>query len=343
MRRKVSVTLLIVALLTDAVMASGCGAGAGLKSEAHPVELYLAPTVDASVIAESGKAMASFLEQRTGYKFEVQVPDTYSATIQGLGAAEGHGMAVLPAMGYVLAAERYGAQAALAAVRYGWGYFWSQYLVRCDKGLTSLADLEGKHWAYPDTSSASGYLVPASYFKKAGINPGDEVVAGGHPQAIVAVYEGQVDFATTFYSPPGEPGDWKIGDPPQPAGEPTVEHEGDAYKAYAGGLRLRDARTSLLARYPDVIDKVCILAISDPIPNEVVAFSKGFPAQAREKIVQALIDYAATEEGQKVLANDAFYDITGFVPVDDSSFGPVREMIHGLGLTEQDIVESSAW
>jgi len=103
-------------------------------------------------------------------------------------------------------------------------------------------------------------------------------------------------------------------------------------------MQIRDARSSVLGDYPDVMDKVCILAISDPIPNDTVSFSKDFPADAREKIVQALIDYAATEEGLEVLANDEFYDITGFARVDDSNFDPIRDMINGLGLKEEDIL-----
>ncbi len=331
--------LLALVLVATSVLAIGCKQEVEVGTEAHPVQLYFVPSVEVSVIVESGEAIADFLEAQTGYKFEVKVPTTYAAVVEEMGAAEGDAMAFIPAMGYVLASDAYGAEVALATVRYGWGFYWAQYVVGCDSGITSLEDLEGKSWAFPDTSSTSGYLVPASYFAKVGIEPGERVVAGGHPQAVTAVYEGQADFATTFFSPPGDEGDWDIGDPPQPAGAVEVREEDGSVRAYAGGLRLRDARTSILGTYQDVMDKVCILAISDPIPNDTVSFSKGFPADAREKIAQALIDYAATEEGQAVLANDEFYDITGFTRVEDSNFDPIRDMIEGLGLKEEDILE----
>jgi phosphonate transport system substrate-binding protein len=338
MVKKVWAIVLVLALLATSVMAGGCAKTAQVGTEARPIQLYFVPSVEVSVIVESGDAIAAFLEQQTGYKFEVKVPTTYSAVVEEMGAAEGDAMAFIPAMGYVLAADTYGAQVALATVRYGWGFYWAQYLVKCDSGITKLEDLNGKAWAYPDTSSTSGYLVPASYFAKVGITAGDQVAAGGHPQSVIAVYEGQADFATTFFSPPGNEGDWKIGDPPQPAGEITVEQDGDSWKGYAGGKRIRDARSSVLGDYPDVLEKVCILAISDPIPNDTVSFSKGFPSDARDKIAQALIDYAATDEGQTVLANDEFYDITGFSRVEDSAFDPIRDMIEGLGLKEEDIL-----
>ncbi|MHB1318038.1 MAG: phosphate/phosphite/phosphonate ABC transporter substrate-binding protein [Anaerolineae bacterium] len=338
MMKRVWAIVLVLALLATSVLAGGCASEAELGSAERPIQMYFVPSVEVSVIVESGDAITAFLEEQTGLQFEVKVPTTYSAVVEEMGAAEGDAMAFVPAMGYVLAADTYGAEVSLATVRYGWGFYWAQYLVKCDSGIASLEDLNGKSWAYPDTSSTSGYLVPASYFKKAGIVPGDEVAAGGHPQSVIAVYEGQVDFATTFFSPPGDEGDWKIGDPPQPAGEITVETEGDSVRGFAGGKRIRDARSSVLGDYPDVLEKVCILAISDPIPNDTVSFSKDFPAEAREKIVQALIDYAATDEGQAILANDEFYDITGFSRVEDTAFDPIRDMISGLGLKEEDIL-----
>jgi phosphonate transport system substrate-binding protein len=337
--RRVSIWVLVLVLVTISLLAAGCRQEAEVGSEARPIQLYFVPSVEVAVIIESGDAIADFLESQTGYKFEVKVPTTYAAVVEELGAAEGDAMAFIPAMGYVLASDAYGAEVALATVRYGWGFYWAQYVVACDSGITSVEQLAGKSWAFPDTSSTSGYLVPASYLLKQGIEPGERVVAGGHPQSVTAVYEGQADFGTTFFSPPGDEGDWKIGDPPQPAGPIEVVEEGGSVRAFVNGMRIRDARTGILSTYKDVLDKVCILAISDPIPNDTVSFSKDFPADAKEKIVQALIDYASTEEGLAVLANDEFYDITGFSRVADSNFDPIRDMIAGLGLKEEDILK----
>ena len=82
-----------------------------------------------------------------------------------------------------------------------------------------------------------------------------------------------------------------------------------------------------------------ILALSDPIPNDTVSFSAGFPEDVRQQIVDGLIAYAETEEGLAVLSNDEFYAITGFTPVDDAAFDPIRIMIQELGLTEEEILD----
>ena len=338
MFRRVSVVLLVIILLVASLSLSGCKIiKPKLGTAKNPIKMYFVPSVEVSVIIESGDAIAAFLKEQTGYEFEVSVPTTYAAVIEEMGAAEEDAMAFIPAMGYVLAHDKYGMEVALATVRYGWAFYWAQYVVARDSDIQSLEDLDGKIWAYPSTTSTSGYLVPASYFANHGIEPSKKVEAGGHPQAMIAVYEGDADFGTAYFSAPGD--NWQIGDPPEPEGEFTYEEAEGKIQAYKGGQRIRDARAAVLSTYPDVLEKVRILAITDPIPNDTVSFCKGFPSEVQDKIVQGLLDYVATEEGQEVLANDEFYDITDFAPVDDSTFDPIRDMIKGLGLVEDDILK----
>lgn len=338
MTKRIGVLLLAVMLLALPLLASGCAlVKPKLGSEKNPIKLYFVPSVEVSVIISSGDAMTAYLKEKTGYNFEVKVPTTYAAVIEEMGAAEKDAMAFIPAMGYVLAHDKYDMEVALATERYGWGFYWAEYIVRRDSGITSMQDLNGKSWAYPSTTSTSGYLVPASYFAVNGITPGEKIEAGGHPQTVTAVYEGDADFGTVFFSAPGD--NWKIGDAPEPGGEFTYVEKDGAIQAFQNGQRIRDARTGILSTYPDVLEKVAILAISDPIPNDTVSFCKDFPADVREAIVQGLIDYAGTEEGQAVLANDKFYDITGFTPVTDANFQPVRDMIEKMGIKEEDILK----
>ena len=338
MSKKVQGLLLALIIVVLPLVMGGCQiVKPKLGTERNPVKLYFVPSVEVSVIVESGEAITAFLEEQTGLKFEVTVPTTYAAVVEELGAAEGDAMAFIPAMGYVLAADKYETNVALATERYGWGYYWAQYVVARDSDIQTVADLDGKTWAYPSVTSTSGYLVPASYFAKNGIEPGEKIDVGGHPQAVTAVYEGQADFGTCYFSAPGD--SWQIGDAPEPDGEFTYEEVDGSIKAYKGGQRIRDARTAIINTYPDVLEKVRILDISDPIPNDTVSFCKDFPADVRDQIVQGLLDYAQTEEGQAVLANEQFYDITGFTPVDDSAFDPIRDMIKGLGMNEEDILQ----
>ncbi|HUV74107.1 MAG TPA: PhnD/SsuA/transferrin family substrate-binding protein, partial [Anaerolineae bacterium] len=140
---------------------------------------------------------------------------------------------------------------------------------------------------------------------------------------------------------PGDtPEDWAEGDPPEPGGDFTIEQKDDGtYNVWQGGLAVRDARVAAMAANPAAVEDVAIIGLSERIPNDTVSFVADFPAEMRDTIVQALIDYAATEEGYAVLANADFYDITGFGRVDDSYYDPVRNAINILGWTEEDILE----
>jgi phosphonate transport system substrate-binding protein len=213
--------------------------------------------------------------------------------------------------------------------------------VRRDSGITSLADLEGKKWAVPSVTSTSGYLWPSVLLSLNNITPGETVEAGGHPQSVLAVMDGTADFGTSYFSPPGDTvEDWSEGDPLEPGGEFTIEQQDDgSYKVWQGGFAVRDARVAAMATNPDVMDEIALLAISERIPNDTVSFVSDFPSDMRDTIIQALIDYAATDEGQEVLADEDFYDITGFGRVNDDYYNPVRNAINILGWTEEDILE----
>jgi phosphonate transport system substrate-binding protein len=81
---------------------------------------------------------------------------------------------------------------------------------RTDSGITSLADMKGRSLAWADPNSASGYLIPRSEFRAAGIDPepgkyfGRTGFAGGHEQAVVAVLGKQYDAGVTWTSGIGD-------------------------------------------------------------------------------------------------------------------------------------------
>ena len=189
---------------------------AEVGSAENPIKVLFVPSVEAEVIVTGGDIMKAALEEATGLNFEVTIPTSYAATIEEMCASPDNTMGFIPGLGYVLASNRCGVDVSFKAVRFGWSVYWAQILVPRDSDIETIADLEGKTWAYPDTGSTSGYMVPTLMFDEAGVTPGDEVESGGHPQAALAVYRGEADFATTFFSPPLTPNfDWAVGDDPE--------------------------------------------------------------------------------------------------------------------------------
>jgi basic membrane protein A len=302
----------------------------------HPIKVLFVPSVDAGVIVSGGQVMAKALEDATGLKFEVSVPTSYAATVEAMCASPTDTIGFIPALGYVIANQKCGVQVAGAAERFGWSVYWAQFLVPRDSDYQTLQDLAGKKWAIPDLGSTSGYLYPSVMFQEAGVEPGEIVEAGGHPQAALAVYNGEVDFATTYFSAPLTTPPWKPGDNPEPYDYTAVKLN-DQGQAFAGDVRVLDARTAVLDVAPDIFEKVRIMMLTDAIPNDTMSFSPEFPEALKSQIMDAMVAFAASDACKESICSDKFYNWTGIQPIQDSAYDVVRKLIKGLGYTEEDI------
>lgn len=86
----------------------------------------------------------------------------------------------------------------------------SVMVVRGDSGIVDVAGMKGRTLAWADPNSTSGYLIPRSELKKAGIDPepgryfSKTGFGGGHEQAVVAVLQKQYDGAVTWASGVGD-------------------------------------------------------------------------------------------------------------------------------------------
>lgn len=330
------VVLLLAILSVSAVTAQE----AELGTPENPIQVFFVPSVEAQTLIEGGEVLREALVEATGLSFEVGVPTSYAATVEAMCAAPGSSMGFLPAAGFVIGNERCGIEVGAAAVRFGWPVYWAQYLVRRDAPIYTFADLEGKSWAYPDGASTSGFIVPSVELQAAGITPGEEVEAGGHNQAVLALYNGEVDFATSFFSPPLTPGaPWNYGDLAEPwdltVDEPFVNDEG---RLFVGDIRVLDSRASVVDVAPDIIEQVRILRVSAPIPNDTMSFGPEFPEELRTQIYEALVAFSETDAWeQSALGNSDGYSWSTLVAIEDSVFDSVRLQFEVLGLTEEDV------
>ena len=271
------------------------------------IRMYFVPSTEVDKIIASGKKIADMLKKSTGYDFEVAVPTSYAAVIEALCAGKAD-VAWLATFAYVLASEKCGVEAKLATVRFGLSTYNAEFITLADKErqakglkpIKTLEDLNGAKFAFTDPVSASGYLFPKYMLEQAKVKLGQEIFAGGHPQVVLAVYKGEVDAGATFFSPLRPDG--TIG----------------------------DARRNVIETYPDVEQKVKILRLSDPIPNDTVSFRKDLPQDVKDKIVSALLAMAKTSEGVKVLGE--LYNITGLAPASDADYDIVRGMAKTLGI-----------
>ena len=297
---------LVVLLSASALLGfTGCQKDV-LGTQDNPVKMYFVPSAEVDQVVTSGSAIAEHLQETTGYVFKTAVPTHYAAVIEAMGTGEAD-IAWLATFSYLLAHEKYGVDVALKTVRFGDHQYRGQLIAHKDSGIKSIEDVAGKKIAYTDAGSTSGYIYPSALLAQMGIKTGDTFYAGGHPQAVLAVYEGTADVGCTYWSPPRDDG--SVG----------------------------DARRAVRETYPDVVEKVVIIGYTDWIPNDTVSFREGVPAEMRTKIVNALKEYVGTEEGQKVLGD--LYNITGLVDATDADYDVVRRSLEALGQPIEAFIE----
>ncbi len=293
---KVYKIALVVLLVV--VQLIGCSQNAPLGTKKNPIKMYFVPSMEAGKIVTSGKEIADYLQGETGYFFKVAVPTSYASVIEAIGTKETD-IAWLATFAYILANEKFGAEVELTTVRNGLENYKGQFVALAESGIEDINDIEGKIIAYTDAASTSGYIYPSALLSKKGIKPARSLFAGGHPQAILSVYQGTADVGCTFWSPPDENGD------------------------------IRDARRAVIDTYPDIVEKIVIIGYTEWIPNDTVTFRKGFPVDMKTKIVDTLVEFANTEEGHQILLD--LLDIDNFVRSNDSDYDVVRETLQSLG------------
>lgn len=226
--------------------------------------LGMVPSREAQEIVDSLDPLAELLGEKLGVTVEPFIATSYVGVVEALGTGR-IDIAMLGAAAMPQAIDRYGAEPIVASVRFGSSTYKSQFSVQCDSGIDSFEDLEGKSIAFVDPGSASGYQFPYVYLKKNyGIDASTDmnaIFAGSHDAAMLSVYQGDVDVATTF----------------------------------------NDARTTIEGDFPDVMEKVCVLGYTGDIPNDGVVVRGEFSDEFTKEIQQALIDIANSEEGKALL------------------------------------------
>lgn len=310
-------------------------------SPEHPIKVLFVPSVDAAEITAGGELLAAALNKATGLAFEVVVPTSYATVIEEVCASPTDTMAFIPPLGYVLGSELCGVQVGGKAVRFGLDWYAAMVVVARDSEYKTLADLNGKKWAYPDATSTSGYAYPLWLFKTEGVTPGETVEAGSHDGVIRAVYNGEVDFGTAFFSPANLDGktlgldgltNFEIPEDLLASCANTAEDK----TVMCGTFEPRDARRNLRKEVADVMQKVRVLAVTPAFANDTVSFGPEFDEALKEQIMQALFDFATNDPEGFATAMQP-YSWTGVLPVTDADYDNVRIAVIEAGISTDDL------
>lgn len=279
-----------------------------LGTYSNPIKIYFTPSVDAKRITTNAKELVDFLENETGYYFTTAVPASFVAVVEAFGSKRAD-IAGINTFSYLMANEKYGAEAKLRIVRDGnETSYKGQFITRIDSGIDDLQGINGRSMAYVDPSSTSGFILSKAQLDKMGVKPSETVFAMRHDNVVTMVYQKQVDAGATYYAPP----------------HPETGE-------------MLDARMRVLKQFPDVEEKVKIIGFTEEIPNDPWVFRKDMDEEMKEKIIDALIKFVNTKEGQEALYE--IYDIVGLIPTKDSDYDKLRQMLREQNIEFEKLIK----
>lgn len=273
----------------------------------NPIVVAFEPSGTSQEITAGGQELLDALSKETGLTFKGVVPTSYAALTEAMGSGNAQ-IGWMATFAYIIASQKGYAQAALITNRFGSDHYGAQFIAGKDAGFTPAADtpateaelttleqFKGKKACFADPQSASGYVIPLIFLKKAGLTDADvpnPVFTGGHTQTVQALYDGGIcDYGASFV----------------------------------------DARSSIAKDHADVNDKVVVIYQTQPIiPNDNMSYAPDMPQDLRDQITAAMLKIAGTDDGKKAL-ND-LYQIGGLVKVDDTAYDQFRSYLQASGI-----------
>jgi phosphonate transport system substrate-binding protein len=289
-----------------------------------PEELVIGfvPSREADALVETIQPVADYLSDALGIPVEGRVTTDYTGLVTAMESEQAHIGAFGP-FSLLQARDRAGAEIILQSERFGSATYHTQFMTNdpdkyCDDepvvideetgwrncngtadadegpvAVEKLAEIEeGTTVSFVEQASASGYIFPATIFIQQGIDPAT---------GIDPVFAGSHDASVIAVC------------------------EGDAEV----GVAFDDARGAAETEC-DIAENVVVFAYGPEIPNDGWAVLGSLPDDLKEDIKQALLDYAASDEGAQVL-ND-IYEIDNLVEADQESFSIVEDAARELGI-----------
>jgi phosphonate transport system substrate-binding protein len=315
---------------TMALIATVVAASVVVAQDPEQLEIGFVPSVEVEALSEDIQPLAEYLSGALGMPVRGTVASSYPALVTAMQIGQTH-IGALPPLGMVQAVDVAGAEIILQSVRFGSPTYHTQFFtnapdtycadepvvnerreagellpyLNCNGtdrafdevrigpiGLDALQKVErGTTVAFTRAGSSSGYIFPATVFANEGIDP-------------------RTDLQAIF----------------------TDEHDRSVIAVCEGeaevGVSYDDARPDTTTDC-DVSGSVVVFAYGPEIPNDGIAVSDDLSDGLRDRIKQALLDYAATKEGAAVL--DTIYNINAFTDPDIESLQIIRDAVEKLG------------
>lgn len=249
-------------------------------AQSSELRVGLIPSEDAQAMMRASQQVMEQLEQKTGLKVKPFVANDYNGVIEAMRSGK-IDVAYFGPFSYVLAAQMANAEAFAIPVskKSGQSSYQSIIISKKDNGPTSVAQLQGKTFAFVDPSSASGHLFPKAGLKGEGVDTDKYfsrvIFSGSHDASIMAVAHGKVDAAAVA----------------SPIFQTAVAK---------GHVKAEDFQ---------------VIWTSQAIPESPMAWRKGLDADTKQKVAAALAEIKGLPWGDRGVlngfasTNDAAYNV----------------------------------
>jgi len=272
---------LLIVLVLSVIAAGFFGCAKSKEPEVTKLRMALIPAAGVQEEIEHFAPVVDYVAEHVGVEIEVIPVMDYAAVIIALKTNDIQ-LAKLGPFSYVLATTQTDMIEPIAKgvqAKTGLASYYAIIIVRADSGLKTVQDLEGKTFAFTDTGSTSGYLIPSAMLRSLEIDPEtffkELFFSGGHPATIEAVLHGKVD---------------------------------------AGGVAIQRYENALNEGIFEEGD-LSIIAESGPIPSSPIVIRTDLPKDLKEKLREAWLEMpkevtvlAEAKMSHYVAATDADYD-----------------------------------
>lgn len=189
-------------------------------------------------------------------------------------------------------------------VRGGATTYRSVFFVRGDSKLQKLEEVKAAKVGWVEANSATGHVFPLGMLARAKLLPSalfsKEEYLGNHDAVCKAVWGKQVDLGAT------------LADEPGPSGKLEITGCKNSLKGEAAKLR--------------------VLAVSEPVPNDVIAVRKGLDPKVVAKLREVVLAMPASPEGKAILKDSLKAD--GVAPLGANDFDPVARALEAAAEVE---------
>lgn len=298
MRRLLGYSLYLLTLSLVACGDSG--------KDAKIVRVGFVPAEDAQQVLQNAQPIIELLRQKLGMEIQPFVAADYTGIVEALRVKK-LDVAFLAPASYVLAKNEANIKVILKSERKGIPYYYAAIITRADSGIKTLEDLRGRTFAFGDSLSTTGNVIPRKMLKERGIDPARDfkqiLYAGAHDATVLAVFNGKVDAGATYANSP--------------------DSEDTAWIRYL--------------KKPEDIRKIRAIAFSEPIPADNLVISVDLDDGIAKKIEELFVELSRDPKGKKMLRD--LYQIDGFVPASDKDYDSVRRAFADAGISIKDALQ----